>query len=451
MSARALDHAVSPLAAERVAVLCGNSDGFVALRDEVTRSGRVFVPINPKLAPPEIAYIVRHSRAAEVHVQPALEPVARRARALLADPDGARWLVVAEPAAPLGPPPQGYGATLIYTSGTTGDPKGCLRTAAQEEARGRELVCTYSITADDVHLIASPLAHSAPGIFLRACRAVGAHTAILPSFSADGFLAAAAAHRATLFFLVPTQYQRLLALPAAARARYDLGAVRAALVAGAPCPPALKERMIEWLGEGVVWEFYGSSETGTVTVLPPDQQLARPWSVGRPPPGVELALRDGEVFVRSPTVMEGYLDGDTNALVRPHQDGFLSVGDLGRLDDDGYLYLVDRKHDTIISGGVNVHPAAVERALSAHPAIAGVVVYGIDDPDWGQRVCATVALKVGARLDPDDLRRFLRERVAPYEIPKSFFEVGEHELPLGASGKPLRRRARAQYLAARGS
>jgi acyl-CoA synthetase (AMP-forming)/AMP-acid ligase II len=293
-------------------------------------------------------------------------------------------------------------------------------------------------------------------MFLRACRAAGARTVLLERFDPRAFLHEVAHHRATVFFLVPTQVERLLALPDDERARADWSSVRACIVAGAPFSPAARRRFLAWLGPGKLWEFYGSSETGTITVLPPaDQAEALPGDVGRPPPGVEIELRHhdtglpvahgevGEVFVRSPALMHGYLDEPPVA-----HGSFVSVGDLGRFEADGRLVLVDRKHDLVISGGVNVYPAEVERALAEHPAVAGAVVCGVADADWGERVVALVATREGAAAPgEDELRAFLRERIASYKIPKQFRFVAASELPIGPSGKPLRRAARAHFQA----
>jgi long-chain acyl-CoA synthetase len=421
----------------RVALLCGNSDDWVAVRDCATVAGDVLVPINPRLAPPEIAYILDRAAPDAVYAEPPLAHLL---------PAGTAWTPAGDARPPRAPRPGEIGATLLFTSGTTGRPKGCLRTAEQEAARAAELCATYAMTAADVHLIACPLAHSAPGILLRAARSAGADTVILPSFRAEPFLAAVEQHRATLFFLVPTQYARLLALPDATRARYDLSSVRCAIVAGAPIDVATKQRLIDWLGAGVLWEFYGSTETGTVAVLRPDEHLARPGSVGRPPAGVDVRIDSGEIYVRSPAVMSGYIDADAGADIGvdiDSREGYVSVGDLGRFDDDGYLYLIDRKHDTIISGGVNVYPAEVERALGEHPGVDGAVVFGLDDPDWGQIV---VAMVVGAATDAE-LRAHLRERIAAFKIPKRFVRIDAADLPIGSSGKPLRRRARDMIVA----
>jgi acyl-CoA synthetase (AMP-forming)/AMP-acid ligase II len=212
-------------------------------------------------------------------------------------------------------------------------------------------------------------------------------------------------------------------------------------------PPALRREVVAWLGPGRLWELYGSSETGTITVLPPEDQLAHPDTVGRPVAGVELRLDgDGdapaEVLVRSPSVMAGYWDRDRGEAAWPGSaDGFLSVGDLGRLDPGGRLQLVDRAGDTIISGGVNVYPAEVERVIGEHPGVAGAVVVGVADPDWQERVAAVVALASGARVDEEELRGFLSARLAPHKRPGRILFVALDDLPLGPSGKPLRRLA----------
>ncbi len=436
-------------AGDALAVLAGNGPEFVVLRDAATTLELLFVPLNPRLAPREVAELMARAGARLLIADRPDRPIPDTAEVWFTD-DLAR--IGEGVTAARAKDPQAIGATLLFTSGTTGQPKACVRTAAQERARADELRVTYGLVASDVHLIVCPLAHSAPGIFLRACRAAGARTVLLERFDARGFLHEVAHHRASVFFLVPTQVERLLALPDAERALADWSSVRACIVAGAPFSPTARRRFLEWLGPGKLWEFYGSSETGTITVLPPAEQAgAAPGCVGRPPPGVELELRHaetgapvpageiGEVFVRSPALMQGYL-GET-ALA---PDAFASVGDLGRLDERGRLALVDRKHDLVISGGVNVYPAEVERALAEHPAVAGVVVCGVADVDWGERVVALIATREGAAAPgEDDLRAFLKERIASYKIPKSFLFVPLAELPIGPTGKPLRRAARA--------
>ena len=429
-------------AGERVAVLAGNSGAFVAARDAATAADLVLVPINPRLAPAEVAWIVAHARPRALLVDTAHAAVAQRAveaRAIpIIDIDShARDAAIALDHARAG-------ATLLYTSGTTGRPKGCWRSAAQERARIDELCSSYALSARDTHLIVCPLAHSAPGILLRAARAVGARTVIAPRFTAESFIADVQQHRATVVFLVPTQVHRLLALQRPAQ----LDSLRAVIVAGAPFAPAHKAAFDAWLGHGRLYEFYGSSETGTVSVIGPDEHAAHPGSVGRPPPSVSVRVHDGELFVHSPAVMTGYLD-DAGEHVLPldARDGHISVGDLGTIDGDGWITLIDRRHDTIITGGLNVYPADVERALAALPEVAGAVVFGVDDAEWGQIVAAVIAPRAGERIDGAALRHALREELAGYKLPRALAICTIDELPVGSSGKALRRAARESFAA----
>jgi acyl-CoA synthetase (AMP-forming)/AMP-acid ligase II len=423
-------------AGDRIAVLAGNSAGFVAARDAATAADLVLAPINPRLAHAEVAWIVQHARP----------------RALLVD---AAHRDAAPPGVPvvdldrldhLGAPATldhaRIGATLLYTSGTTGRPKGCWRTAEQERARADELRASYALGPADTHLIVCPLGHSAPGIFLRAARAVGARTVIASRFAADAFVDDVRRHHATVVFLVPTQVHRLLAL-----APPRLDSLRAVIVAGAPFPPALKAAFEAWLGPDRLYEFYGSSETGTVSVIGPGEHAAHPGSVGRTPPGVSARVYDGEIFVRSPALMTGYLDERGEALAPLElRDGHFSVGDLGTIDDDGWITLVDRKHDTIISGGVNVYPAEVERALATLPEVVGTVAFGVTDAEWGQIVAAVIALRDDA-TPPDGraLRDALRDQLAGYKLPRAVAFCTLAELPIGSSGKALRRAARDAF------
>jgi acyl-CoA synthetase (AMP-forming)/AMP-acid ligase II len=402
---------------ERLAVRMPNTALSVIVREAAAIAGRWLVPVNPALTAPEVEHILSEADA------PLLDAAELYARAEGATP---------APRAAEG----AVGATVLFTSGTTGLPRGCRRTAAQETARVRELTATYGLSAADVHLIVCPLAHSAPGILQRAGRAAGARTVLASRFEAEATWQAIAAHRVTVLFLVPTQVERLLGAPVG-----DVSSLRAVIVAGAPFPRATRRRFEAVLGEGRLWEFYGASETGTIAVLPPGEDPGEEGCVGRPPPGVEVELRQGEVFVRSEAVADGYLGEPT----RPREE-FFSVGDLARRDAAGRLVLVDRKHDLIITGGVNVIPAEVERALLAHPAVSGCVVAGVPDREWGERVVALVALR--AALSAEELLAFARTRLAPFKRPKQILFVDAANLPIGPTGKPLRRKVAAFVTAA---
>jgi len=241
---------------------------------------------------------------------------------------------------------------------------------------------------------------------------------------------------------VPTQVHRLLAIDPPPR----LESLRAVIVAGAPFAAADKARFVAWLGPDKLFEFYGSSETGTVSVIGPRDHAAHPGSVGRAPPGVSVRVHDGELFVRSPALMSGYLDESGEALAPLElRDGHFSVGDLGAIDEAGWITLVDRKHDTIITGGLNVYPAEVERALATLPGVVAAVGFGVPDDEWGQIVAAVVAVRDGAAFDPQSVRTLLRDELAGYKLPRAITTCSPAELPIGSSGKPLRRAARATF------
>jgi fatty-acyl-CoA synthase len=452
-------------AGDRLVILCGTRPEMIAARESASELGLVAVPLDPRLAPPEVAYVLAHARPRLVLVEPGREAAVQAAvdrllpirRPELVPLDAVPSLPPEAAGRAGRPSPRGVtadaiGATLLYTSGTTGRAKGCMRSAAQEAARAAELMTSYALGPDDVHLVACPLAYSAPGIFARAARAAGARTVLLPRFSAEELLAVAAAARVSFTFLVPTQLQRLLALPAPVRRAADLSAIRAVVIAGAPLAPAIRRAAVDWLGEGRLWEFYGSSETGTITLLRPEDQLDHADSVGQAAPGVELELwpaRLGEpgddpaveeIFVRAATVMSGYWNPVTGAIDWPGDPGgFLSVGDHGRLDDAGYLHLIGRLHDMIISGGVNVYPAEVERALAEHPEVESAVVCGLADPEWGQLVAAAVVRGPGATVTAEALREWLKGRLSAHKLPRRIAFGSADELPRTASGKPIRR------------
>ncbi len=438
-----------------LAVLANNGVTALVARALANRLRVPLVAINPLLTPNEVAHILDDCGSKDLLVEGPLLAVAKDALGVIggAAPtlllSSSPLLEEDEDLHYLGATtdrfgPEDIGATLIYTSGTTGTPKGCVRTASQEYARARELIATYSITSGDQQLIACPLAHSAPGIFVRAAHSAGARSVILRRFRAAEFWSECTRLRSTFFFLVPTQYRRLLEACGSDSVPESL---RVCTVAGAPLTALLHRRLIDWLGPSRLWQFYGSSETGTIAIAPPSAEVSA--SVGLLAPSVELEIRAkngelcppgdiGEMFVRSETVMSGYRGQERRA------SGFVSVGDLGYQDKSGRLFLVDRMHDTIISGGVNVYPAEVEAALLAHEKVRAAVVVGVQDLDWGQRVVALVA--TSESCTSVSLREHCRPILAAYKIPKEIHFFALDEMPIGASGKPLRRSARAMLI-----
>jgi long-chain acyl-CoA synthetase len=328
--------------------------------------------------------------------------------------------------APLGRPMQ-------YTSGTTGRPKG-VWTGVLSEADARLLVEeereAWGFRADDVNLVCSPLHHSAPIRFAAGTLLAGGSVVLLDRFDAPSFADAVHSVAPTTAFMVPTHLQRVLSSP---KGPPDLSSFRVMAHAGAPCPEPLKRAAMAAFPPGAVWEFYGSTE-GQFTVCSSSEWEARPGTVGRARPGRVLSTdADGVIWCDVPTRWRWSYWGDPERTAAAWRGSAFTVGDVGRLDDDGYLFLDGRRDDLIISGGVNVYPLEVEQAITRYPGVEDVAVFPVDDEHWGQRVCAAV---VGAGVDLDALRQWLRGEVAPFKLPKELFAVGE--LPRTSTGKVRR-------------
>lgn len=327
---------------------------------------------------------------------------------------------------------------MHYTSGTTGRPKG-VWTGVLDEPDARALfddeADLWGFGPDDVHLVCSPMYHSVSIRFAGGTLLRGGRLVVLSRFDASAAADAISRHRVTTTFVAPTALQRLLADPSGA----DLGRLRLVVHAGSACPPALKRAAIDRVGEAGLWEFYGSTE-GQFTVCSATEWLERPGTVGRARPGRQLHVDDtGTIWCRPPPFARFRYWRDPEATDRAWRDGCFTVGDLGRLDAAGYLFIDGRRDDLVISGGVNVYPAEVEAVLREAEGVADVAVFGRPDEAWGQRVCAAV---VGS-TDAARLRRHAEERLAPYKRPKEYHLVDE--LPLSAVGK-LRRRDLARWL-----
>ncbi|MBY6116037.1 AMP-binding protein [Mameliella alba] len=462
----------------RIALLLRNGAPFVTAVEAARLADAVAVPINWHFSAPEIEYVLADSgvSALVVHadiwnrIRSQLSPsVLARLAVLCVEPDaetraayrlgddearfgsGCRsWDSFCADHDPIGESTGKPAFPLIYTSGTTGNPKGVCR-------RGKGTPTTHGYDAffqgDMVTLISAPTYHSAPIRFCSQTFAKGG-TLVLPArFDAEDTLALIEKHRVTDSFMVPTMINRMLRLPEDVRARYDLSSLRHVVTAGAPFPPEMKEQVVAWWGP-VVYEYYGSTETGALTFATSAEARERPGTVGRALPVARLAILDenrnplppgepGEIFgARSDYPPFEYLNRP-EATAEVYHDGLLTSGDVGYLDEDGYLFLNDRKRDMIIAGGVNIYPAHIEAALSAHPQVLDCAVFGIPDPDLGEAVAAAIQTPDGTPPDLDDIRAFLAERVAKYMIPRHF----DHEttLPRDPSGKIVKRKLRDPY------
>ena len=341
--------------------------------------------------------------------------------------------------------PHPLGRPMHYTSGTTGSPKGVWCGVWDEDTARRAFddeADLWGFGPDDVHLVCSPMYHSVSIRFALGTLLRSGTCLILGRFDAEsalGALTGSAGPVPTTTFLAPAALQRLLALGPALPDRFE--ALRLLVHAGSPCPAPVKRAAMARVADGVVWEFLGSTE-GQFTVCPPGVWINRPGTVGGARPGRRLEIDDGGViWCHAPDFARFEYWGDPDKTSAAWRGDAFTVGDLGRLDDDGYLFLEGRRDDLIISGGVNVYPAEVEAALAEVAGVAAVAVFGVDDDTWGQRVCAAVV--AGPDMpDPASLEEALRRtattRLAGYKRPKTYLFLDE--LPTTATGKVQRRR-----------
>ncbi len=347
-------------------------------------------------------------------------------------------------------------ATLAYTSGTTGRPKGALRESKPENAAAvgaymRNLTSVLNMGPGERHLIVAPLYHAAPPAYAQTALLLGGSVIIRDRFDAAATVEALR-DDITSTFMVPTMIQRILALPAEARGTAGFPSLHAIIAGGAPFPRELREPATAYFGE-VLYDFYGSTETGLATVLLPEDQVSRPDSVGRVLEGVDIRFYDeagnqvpdgerGEMFIGSPMLVTGYR-GNDEATAEATRDGFFSVGDVGYRDSEGFVYVVDRVKDMIISGGVNIYPAEIEVVLRSHPAVYDAAVVGVPHDDLGEEVTAIVELAPDQSATGDAIIGYCSDRLARNKIPRSVDFIDE--LPRNPSGKILKRDLRAPY------
>lgn len=363
----------------------------------------------------------------------------------------------AEPRYAAGNPP-----LILYTSGTTGLPKGVVMGgAATANPQVRQRMAEYQqsvagargASGDDVVMVVLPMHHGAGPGAVWGATARGQTMVMLRRFDPEEALRLIERHRVTTWTGVPTMYKRIAGLPPETLARYDVSSIRALGVGAAPVPYGLKEWIIGHFGE-VLSEGYGTTETGMLTTLSPEMQRRKPGSSGRPYAHVEIRIRDGEgrdlqageegeIWVRTPVVIHRYLNAPPLGAETLDAEGFFRTGDVGRLDDDGYLFITDRAKDMIVSGGVNIYPAEIEAAILTHPAVQDVAVIGIPNEEFGEAVKAFCELKPHCAADPDAILAHCKTRLASYKRPASLEIVAE--LPRNTMGKLLKRELRDPY------
>jgi long-chain acyl-CoA synthetase len=317
------------------------------------------------------------------------------------------------------------------------------------------LAATFGLAPGCRALLPAPFYHSAPSVFAQNALAMGERLVLTPRFDAEEFLALVERHRIEVAYLVPVMYVRLLRLPEEVQRRHDLSSLRFVASTGAPCAPEVKRAMIRWFGP-IIHETYASTETGMVTAATAEEALGKPGTAGRAVGGAVIRILDeadkplppgaiGRVFVHQPAYPDFTYQGRDADRMAIERDGLISLGDMGWLDDEGYLFLCDRASDMVISGGVNIYPAEVEAALLQLPEVLDCAVFGIPDAEFGESLHALIQPASAVTPDPAVLVEGLRRHLAGYKIPRSFAFTAM--LPRDPNGKIAKRRLREAHWA----
>jgi fatty-acyl-CoA synthase len=444
---------------DRVALMMQNGHRYLLAQWAAMRVGAVVVQIGYRLKANEVAHILENAEPAMIlHdadltevVRSAIELARSTARPIDA-PAGFDALLLERVDDRLVPRGDGESATvMVYTSGTTGKAKGAPRSfeKAMHDAL-LDFMRQIPVRATDRHLVTCPLYHAAPPAFVALTYAMGGTVVMNGHFDPEETLRTIEKEKISSTFMVPTMLTRLAALPEEVRRRYDTSSLRWILSGAAPLPTETARRIEAWLGP-VLYNFYGSTETGVVTLALPGEHVAKPGTIGRALLGNELEVLDenghqvrngevGELYVRNSMLVSGY-HRDRAATDRAMRDGFFSVGDMARVDRDGYWFLAERKSDMVISGGVNIYPLEIEQRLHDHPEILEAAVIGVPDPEWGESLRAFVVRRSGSQLGAEAVQRWVKEGLADYKTPRSVTFV--ESLPRNPTGKVLKRELRS--------
>lgn len=457
---------------DRIAMLFYNSPEILKIWTAAGKISVTPIALNYRFKADELAFIINDSQSRLLIYSAEFDEVVAAARPKFTDtalrfirwgknpPPGVLALGELIENAPKSPPEvqseaHGVASSLIYTSGTTGRPKGVVRGIQNRLNSLLGYAYTFESTYDDTHLVAGPLYHSAPYAWAAFSLILGNTVVIMPGFDAENFLRLTDRHKANTVWVVPTMLNRILNLPAKIKKQYDISSLRVVTVGGESFPFPLKKRAVEFFGEGRIFEFFGATEISCVAYMRPEDQLKKPGSCGKPTMGNDIKLLDenmnevavGEVgimYVKSPFLLDGYYQ-NPEATQANYHNGYFTVWDMARVDEEGYYYIVDRAVDMIISGGVNIYPAEIEEILYTHPGIFDAGIIGVPDPEWGERIIAVVVPKPDANISEMDVINFVGEKLASYKKPKKVYLVDE--LPYSPSGKMLKRLLREKYSA----
>ena len=472
-----LIHALRELGVEvgdRVALLASNRREYVEVNLACFNAGWLLVPVNWHLAAREIEYVIEDSGAAVVIADPmfldnAVKASVNAPRTVMlsgAEADGFEpYEDLLAAASPDEPPDQSTGGNMFYTSGTTGNPKGVRSTALQP---GSPLTGLHGmidglrgllrILPEAKMFVNSPLYHAGPYAWTMVSGGTGSPIVMRQKFDPEKTLGDLQNEKIEQAYFVPTHFVRFLKLPDDVKKTFDPSSLRAVFHTGAPCPPDVKRAMIEWWGPVFV-DYYGASEgPGSGTIIDSNEWLSKPGSVGKPLPTCEVWILDdkgkrlgpnetGQIYFKNLLGADfEYHHADDKTKSAHLEPGVFTYGDVGYLDDDGYLFLSDRKIDMIVSGGANIYPAEIESVLISHPAVADVAAFGVPNDEYGEEVKAAVQLAEGQRPGEElenELREYARERLAGYKVPRS---IDFHEsFPRTPTGKLQKRLLRDPY------
>ncbi len=459
---------------DHIALLLENHASFYQICWAAQRAGLYYTAISWRLQHAEVEYIVSNceakvfitSSARKDVAQPLIEALPQlQARYMLDDTmpgfESFEEAIADQPTTPIAD--QSEGASMLYSSGTTGYPKGVKRPLPEEPYGTVEglpvMTALYGATQDSIYLSPAPLYHAAPLGFTMTCLRNGIPVVVMQHFEAEYALELIETYKITHSQWVPTMFVRMLKLPEEVRLKYDVSSLQCAIHAAAPCPIPIKERMIEWWGP-VIYEYYAGTEGNGFVQLNSQEWLAHKGSVGKPlnceihvcdDEGNDVPVGEsGTIFFAGGGEFEYYKDKDKTADSR-HTKGWSTLGDVGYLDEDGYLYLTDRKHFMIISGGVNIYPQEAENVLINHDKVIDVAVFGVPNPDFGEEVKAVVQLadmsEASAVLEVE-LLDYCRDHLSHVKCPRSI--DFRPELPRHPTGKLYKRLLKDEYWAAAG-